>query len=84
MKPVTLIYVILKRREVAGLRMISERTNDGGRAVFAFDDPVRAEAFLILENLTQELGPGWEVIDHTPLDAATCSRPALPKMLDTS
>jgi hypothetical protein len=50
--------------------MISERTDDGARAVFVFDDPLTAEAFLILENLAQDLGRGWEVIEHTPLDAA--------------
>ncbi len=50
--------------------MISERTDDGARAVFVFDDPVTAEAFLILENLRQDLGRDWEVIEHTPLAAA--------------
>lgn len=50
--------------------MISERIDDGARAVFVFDDSVTAEAFLILENLAQDLGPGWEVIEHAPLAAA--------------
>jgi hypothetical protein len=50
--------------------MISEHTDDGARAVFVFDDSVTAEAFLILENLAQDLGPGWEVFEHAPLAAA--------------
>jgi hypothetical protein len=47
--------------------MISERTDGGARAVLVFDHPVMAEAFLVLDNLVQDLGSGWEVIEHAPL-----------------
>ena len=63
-------YLIVQQREDSSVRLISETANDGARAVFVFSEPVAAEAFLILENLVGDLGPGWEVIEHTLPEAA--------------
>ena len=64
-------YLLVKRHKDSSITLVSERTNDGARAVYVFDEPVSAEVFLILE----DLGPGWEVIEHTP--------PATAELLET-
>lgn len=60
----TLFFLAIDRG--AGLTLASERTSDGTRAVLVFDEFVGVEAFRIIE----ELGTEWEVIEHSPQEAA--------------
>ena len=59
-------YLLVQWRTASSVRLVSESTSDGARAVCVFDELVAAKAFLILENL----GSGWEVIEYTPRAAA--------------
>lgn len=56
------LYVLMQRYEGSNVGLVSEIAKDGARAVFVFDELAAAEVFLILE----DLGPGWEVIEHAP------------------
>ncbi len=60
----------MKEGKGASIELISEKTDDGARTVFVFDESVAAEAFLIIENLADDLGPGWEVIQYAPQTTA--------------
>ena len=55
-------YFLVGRRKGRGteerLTLLAQRTSDGERAVFAFEDAEAAEAFRIIEGV----GPEWEVI----------------------
>ncbi len=65
-----LTYLLVKRHKDSSITLVSERTNDGARSVCVFDEPVKAETFLILENLVEDLGCGWKVVECAPLVAA--------------
>ncbi len=58
-------HLLIKEGKGGSIELISEITNDGARTVFVFDEPIAAEAFLIIENLVEDLEPGWEVIQYT-------------------
>ena len=59
MEPDAPSYVIVQRCEDSSVRLISEKTRNGARTVFVFNEWVAAQAFLILE----DLGTDWEVLE---------------------
>lgn len=61
MEPDALGYVIVQRCEDSSVWLVSEKTKNGARTVFVFNEWVAAQAFLILE----DLGTGWEVLELT-------------------
>lgn len=63
-------YLLVQRCGNSSVRLVSESSDDGARVVFVFDEPVTAEAFLIIENLVEDLGLGWEVVEYPPPAAA--------------
>ena len=59
-------YAFVGRRRGPRLTLVSQTTGEGATAVYAFDDPLAAKAFLLVERLGRE----WEVIEHPPGEAA--------------
>ncbi len=59
-------YAFVGRRRGPRLTLASQTTGEGASAVCVFDDPLAAEAFLVVEGL----GSGWEVVEHRPGEAA--------------
>ncbi len=54
-------YLIVQQCEDSSVRLVSEKTKNGARAVFIFNEWVGAQAFLILE----DLGTDWDVLELT-------------------
>ncbi len=63
-------HLLMKEGKGASIELISEKNEDGARTVFVFDESVAAKVFLIIENLVEELDPGWEVIQYAPQTTA--------------
>lgn len=61
------VYAFVTISDPDGISLFSIVTSDGSRAVVLFDEPLAAEAFVFLE----ELGEGWEVVEHSASDTAT-------------
>jgi hypothetical protein len=63
MEPDAPSYVLVQRCEDSSVRLISEKTENGARTVFVFNERVAAQAFLI--HALEDLGTDWEVLELT-------------------